>query len=819
MMKRSFTFAAFLVFLLVIAPARAVTINVTYSDASGEGFFDATLGAQRRSAFEAAASQWGQTLGGTVPISVSAKFEDLGGENAQGLARLGFASPIFFQGFAGAPQANTYYVGALGNQFAGSDLFPSQPDITAEFNSRVDGDVFGSTGFYYGTDLNAGNNIDFYSVVLHELGHGLGFLDAMNSEGTYFFTNPSLPSIWDRHLSNGSSAGATLFPSLTPAQRKAAMTSNLFFSGTNTRAANNNLNANIYAPNPYQDGSSTAHLDETKYSRPPDGTASNIAEELMTPISSENTHTIGPIILGIMRDLGWTLQSSTPSIGISDVTVTEGNSGTINAVLTLTLSAASTQVVSANFATASNSATSGSDFTAASGTVSFPIGQTTRTISIPIIGDTATEGDETFFVNLTTPVNATLADTQGVVLIRDDDLNATPVNGTLSPASASNAPNSARLFATTFSDANGNADFSYVMLHVNTSTSAVAALRCQLNTVNNKIYLRNDANTLWLGGFAVGSANVISNGQGSIDCAQTTIARSGNTVTVNWALKASGTWAGTTQKTYLYSQDKQAAKDGFDQKGTWTISGNVAPANVSLSPPNLLSTPNAERALTAVYSDANGSGNLSQVLLRVGPGTADGFRAQYNPLTNLLYVLNDAGTSYIGGIAPGTASSISNSRGRLNCALTTITRSTTTITVNWRVALLNSSWVGTSQSVSLFCKDRANLTDGFDNFSAWVLNAASAIQNSASPALSSAEAFAGTNAVQLTFTGALDIDSASDAGNYDVIVNGNPTPVPRADVAGSQVTLRVSSSLRAKDRVVVIWRDLPGSGTVELAAQ
>lgn len=818
MLKRFSNFALFtVIFLLAVAPARAVTINVTYGDSTGEGFFDATLGSKRRTAFEAAASQWAHTLSGTVPITVKASFDDLGGENAQGLAVLGFAGPkFFFEDFTGRPQASTFYAVGLANQFAGSDLDPAGADITAQFNSRVDGDVFGSEGFYYGTDLNAGTDIDFYSVVLHELGHGLGFLDAMNSNGSFTFGDPS---IWDRHLSNGPGSSAALFPNLAATQRQAAMISNaLFFSGTNTRAANANLNANIYAPNPFEEGSSTAHLDETKYSPPPDGNASTLTEELMTPISTDNTHTIGPIVLGIMRDLGWNMPTSTPSVRISDVTVTEGNSGTVNAVLTLTLSAASSQTVSAHFAAVSSSATSGSDFTAASGTVSFLAGQTTRTISVPVIGDTLIEGDETFFVNLTSPTNATLADAQGVVLIRDDDSNAAPVNGTLSPTSASDAPGVIRLFTTTFNDANGNADFGLVMLHINSSTSAIGALRCELNTVTNKIFLRKDDDTGWLGGFAVGSANVITNGQGSIDCAQTTITRSGNTITVKWAVKARGVWAGTTQKAYLFSQDSQNAHDGFDEKGTWTITGNSAPVNVSLSPLNLASTPGAERALTAVYSDANGNGNLSQVLLRVGPGTADGFRAFYNPLTNKLFVLNDAGTAFTGGIAPGVAGSISNSRGTLNCALTTVTRDSKTITVVWRLALLNSSWVGTSQSVSLFCKDRGNLTDGFDDFSSWALGAAAA-QVSAEPTLSTATAFTGTNIVQLNFSGALDTSAANDARNYSVTVNGNAASLRRVDVAASQVRLSLSNLLRAKDRVVVAWGNLPASGNVELTAQ
>jgi LmbE family N-acetylglucosaminyl deacetylase len=111
-----------------------------------------------------------------------------------------------------------------------------------------------------------------------------------------------------------------------------------------------------------------------------------------------------------------------PSISISDVTVTETNAAGINAVFTVTLSAASAQTVSVTYATANDTATAPADYTAAAATVlSFTAGITSRTISIPIAGDLLNEIDETFFVNLTTPVGATIADTQGIGTIINND--------------------------------------------------------------------------------------------------------------------------------------------------------------------------------------------------------------------------------------------------------------------------------------------------------------------------------------------------------------------------------------------------------------
>jgi hypothetical protein len=112
---------------------------------------------------------------------------------------------------------------------------------------------------------------------------------------------------------------------------------------------------------------------------------------------------------------------ATPSISISDAQVVEGNAGTATMTFNVFLSAASASTVTASFATASGTATSGTDFTANSGTVTFSPGQTAQTLTVSVLGDVTPEADETLLVNLTSPVNATIADNQGVGTIKNDD--------------------------------------------------------------------------------------------------------------------------------------------------------------------------------------------------------------------------------------------------------------------------------------------------------------------------------------------------------------------------------------------------------------
>ena len=115
-----------------------------------------------------------------------------------------------------------------------------------------------------------------------------------------------------------------------------------------------------------------------------------------------------------------------PSLSIGDVTVTEGQSGSTNATFSVGLSAASPQVITAIWATANGTATAGSDYTAGSGTVTFPANSTAaQTVTVQVTGDSVVEPSETFVVNLTSPTIAAIADGQGIGTITNDDAGST----------------------------------------------------------------------------------------------------------------------------------------------------------------------------------------------------------------------------------------------------------------------------------------------------------------------------------------------------------------------------------------------------------
>ncbi len=118
----------------------------------------------------------------------------------------------------------------------------------------------------------------------------------------------------------------------------------------------------------------------------------------------------------------------TPSLSIADATVTEPNSGTLTMYVPVPLSAPSGRSVSFRATTADGTATAGSDYEAKSDVVVIPAGQASGWVSVPIFGDRIAEPTEEFSVELTEPVNATLAGTLATGTILDDDPAGLSVN-------------------------------------------------------------------------------------------------------------------------------------------------------------------------------------------------------------------------------------------------------------------------------------------------------------------------------------------------------------------------------------------------------
>jgi subtilisin-like proprotein convertase family protein len=196
-----------------------------------------------------------------------------------------------------------------------------------------------------------------------------------------------------------------------------------------------------------------------------------------------------------------TLTSGTlSSISIDDVTQAEGNTGNAIFNFTVSLTPASSGTVTVNYATANGTATAGSDYQSANGTLTFSPGQTTKMVTVNVIGDTTVEPNETFFVNLSGASGAAvISRAQGVGTITNDDQSTQPdfvVTGvTLNPAS----PCRGRTFKATVTVRNqGGVSASAGYLKVWANQPSVQSCTASANTLS------------WIGTLAAGASKSIT---------------------------------------------------------------------------------------------------------------------------------------------------------------------------------------------------------------------------------------------------------------------------------------------------------------------
>jgi len=321
---------------LAAMPASAVQIIITNTDQAGEGFNEdtpaapvgrnpgTTIGEQRLYVFQYAADAWGLRLKGNVKVIVSASFDQLEGDETGAI--LGQAAPLtVHRDFPGVAKPGTWYVAALANQYRGRDLTDVAPEdcpialldgqcpeIQSQFNSEVDDDVvLGDINFYYGVDGNAGGDVDFLSVVLHEIGHGLGVLDLLNPfDGSrYFdFNDAFIDNLEDKNI-NPKQVSA-----MSDLQRQRAITDDgaLVWVGPSLVDAASTLASGrlpngavqMFAPHTYQSGSSVAHVDTDLF-----------PNELMEPyIPTPAPHGLR-LTLAMLRDIGWQLSPTAALCG------------------------------------------------------------------------------------------------------------------------------------------------------------------------------------------------------------------------------------------------------------------------------------------------------------------------------------------------------------------------------------------------------------------------------------------------------------------------------------------------------------------------
>lgn len=262
---------------------------------------------------------WSVYLNSTVPIKINLIYSDL--------SQFGPLAITFANGekdYVGAPVSDVWYATCLANSITSTELNPGEFDMDIYVNSSVN--------YYFGIDGNpSGGQYDFVSVLLHEIVHGLGGTSlskyqagvgsfGMLTAGDFVgfpisFPFPVLagrPSIWDNFLVNNSGdylADTLLFPNSTDTLGTEFVSNSVYFSGPNATAYNNGSFPRIYAPSPYENGSSLHHFNEASF--PHAG-----GNGLFTPFMANNEidHEPGQLLMAALADIGWSIN---PTAGIT----------------------------------------------------------------------------------------------------------------------------------------------------------------------------------------------------------------------------------------------------------------------------------------------------------------------------------------------------------------------------------------------------------------------------------------------------------------------------------------------------------------------
>ena len=303
-----------------------------------------------------------------------------------------------------------------------------------------------------------------------------------------------------------------------------------------------------------------------------------------------------------------TIRDDDPKFSINSPSVVEGDSGSVNLVFTVTLSAASTSSLTVDYARTGGTATSGTDYTAvASNTLTFAANTTTRTITVSVTGDTVDEGNETVVITLSNPSSGTVISTAtGTGTITDDDpkfsINSPSVaegdssttnlvfTVTLSAAGAS--PHTVG-YAQTGGTATSGTDYTAVTAGVLTFAAGTTTRTITVSVTGDTVDEGNETVVLTLSNASSGTVIATATGTGTItdDDPKFSInspsVAEGDSSTTNLVFTVTLSAASTSPLTVDYARTGGTATSGTDytavSSGTLTFAANSTSETITVS--------------------------------------------------------------------------------------------------------------------------------------------------------------------------------------------------------------------------------------------
>ena len=292
--------------------AATSVFEVDYRVDTGNACGDTAWPDEAFEAFEFAMDVWSVHLSSSVPIRIDANWTELGERT------LGSAGPTRIVQLPGVGVPNTWYsisqLSAMANRVIRDEIDGVNHDVRININCNF-------SDWYFGTDANTpAGRVDFVTVVLHEIGHGIGFIGSITVPtdddqevteeiGSLGQGSPPVPLIYDRFANDAefnSILNTSIYPNPSNAIYEAVigLRGGLFFDGDDANMSLSDIpvdRAKLYTPENYTPGSSYSHVDQETFTNTPNA--------LMRPRVDRAfaVHSPGPLFCGMLSDMGWPL--------------------------------------------------------------------------------------------------------------------------------------------------------------------------------------------------------------------------------------------------------------------------------------------------------------------------------------------------------------------------------------------------------------------------------------------------------------------------------------------------------------------------------
>ncbi len=310
-------------------------------------------------------------------------------------------------------------------------------------------------------------------------------------------------------------------------------------------------------------------------------------------------------------------------------------------------------------------------------------------------------------------------------------------------------------------------------LLVNVTPSAANGCYVQYRRADNKLYLRNDADTAWLEGYTPGTAFVAQNSQCAVAVATSSVSFLSDQLVLTVPLTFQQPFRGS-KAVHLAAVDNNDRGFGLTNAGSWIVDN--PPRVISVTPGS-----GSGRALqlNATFSDDDGAADLQLMKLLVNGSTAqtNACYVIYDADTNAFTLRNDTDTGSAGAIYPGQPTQAQNSQCMLIGDTSQVTTSGNDVTI--RLSLILKAAFAGAKSVYLSATDRVNV--GNNNTGAWQPLGTWTVVGNTAPTVTDISPTNGTGGSRVFTARVNDPDGYQDIQRVDLLVSASPTwPNPNA---------------------------------------